>query len=37
MLHTIHNDALTVTASEQGAELQSICAADGAQSHPVSG
>ena len=31
MLHTIHNDVLTVTASEQGAELQSICAADGTQ------
>ena len=31
MLHTIHNNNLTVTISEMGAELQSIRSADGAE------
>ena len=31
MLHTIQNEFLTVTASEAGAELQSICSLDGTE------
>lgn len=31
MLHTIHNENLTVTISEMGAELQSVRSADGAE------
>lgn len=31
MLHAIHNEALTVTVSELGAELQSIRSADGTE------
>lgn len=31
MLHTIHNDYLSITVSEKGAELQSILGADGTE------
>ena len=31
MLHTIHNDQLTVTIDDQGAQLQSITAANGTE------
>ena len=31
MLHTLHNEFLSVIASEQGAELQSVLGADGTE------